>query len=386
MPSIYSTIALLASAAHTFAAPKPGEGSSVPRIRTNATNEPIVKHYKVFQKYQVDAPAKVAAAVGGGKTGSISSNAQAYDAEYISPVTVGRNQLNLDFDTGSSDLWVFSTITPRYESFGHNLYDVRTGSREHGETWTIQYGDGSESSGIVYTDRVAVGGATVTRQAVEAATSVSSQFQSGASDGLLGLGYESGNTCSQNQCQTFFGNFQQYAKQPLFTADLQTHGGSYDFGYIDGSKYVGDISYVNVLQQRPSYWDFTAGAYYINGRHGGSIGYSVMDTGTSLWYLPSKAVAAFYRSIATATTLQGLHVFSCNDETVPDFSVDIGGQTFTVPASALSQEPLGDGSGYCVGSIQPNTGLPGSIFGDAFMKNFFVVFDLGDNQIGVANQ
>ncbi|KAF2768964.1 acid protease, partial [Teratosphaeria nubilosa] len=314
----------------------------------------------------------------------VSSNAQAYDAEYICPVTVGQNQLNLDFDTGSSDLWVFSTLTPNKESSGHNLYDVSTGSRELGETWMIQYGDGSESSGIVYTDRVVVGGATVTSQAVEAATSVSSQFQSDASDGLLGLGYESGNTCSQSQCQTFFGNFQDCAKQPLFTADLQTHGGSYDFGYIDGSKYVGSISYVDVLQRRPSYWDFTAGAYYINGRHGGSIGYSIMDTGTSLWYLPSKAVAAFYKSIATATTRQGLRVLSCDDNTVPDFSVNIGDRTFTVPASALSQEPLGDGSGYCVGSIQANTGLPGSIFGDAFMRNFFVVFNLGDNQIGVA--
>ena len=67
-------------------------------------------------------------------------------------------------------------------------------------------------------------------------------------------------------------------------------------------------------------------------------------------------------------------------------SVDIGGTTFTVPGSELNFQPLGDGSGNCVGGIQQNDGLPGSIFGDVFMKNFFVVFDLGNNQIGVANQ
>lgn len=110
------------------------------------------------------------------------------------------------------------------------MYDPSTGSDESGETWNISYGDGSGASGVVYADTVVVGGATVTGQAVEAATSVSAEFQSGASDGLLGLGYESGNTCAPNKCQTFFGNLLGSTPSPLFTADLQTNGGSYDFG------------------------------------------------------------------------------------------------------------------------------------------------------------
>lgn len=158
------------------------------------------------------------------------------------------------------------------------MYDTSSGSQESGETWSISYGDGSGASGTVYEDSVTVGGATVTSQAVEAATSVSSEFVSGVSDGLLGLGYESGNTCQPQQCQTFFGNLQNDTPSPLFTADLQTNGGSYDFGYIDSSKYSGSITYVDTLQENPSYWDFTAGGYSVNGQSGDDIGYSIMDT------------------------------------------------------------------------------------------------------------
>ncbi|KAF2165915.1 hypothetical protein M409DRAFT_66870 [Zasmidium cellare ATCC 36951] len=341
-------------------------------------------HYHTYTKYHRPAPEHVqkAAAADAG-TGSVSATAEQYDSEYICPVTVGNDQLNLDFDTGSSDLWVFSTITPSSESSGHNLYNPNSGSSEQGETWSITYGDGSGSSGVVYADTVVVGGATVTSQAVEAATSVSSTFTSGNSDGLLGLGYESGNTCTPSQCQTFFGNFQSSASSALFTADLQSSGGSYDFGYIDASKYSGSITYVPTLQQNPSYWDFTADS----DANGNAIGYSIMDTGTSLWYLPSASVSGYYANVPSAqdSSSAGGYVFSC-DESLPDFSVGIGGTTFTVPGAALNFQPLGDGSGDCFGGLQVDDGLPGSIFGDVFMKNFFVVFDLGNNQVGVASQ
>lgn len=64
-----------------------------------------------------------------------------------------------------------------------------------GASWSISYGDGSSASGDVYMDMVNVGGVTAQRQAVEAASKISSQFvQDRDNDGLLGLSFSSLNT------------------------------------------------------------------------------------------------------------------------------------------------------------------------------------------------
>lgn len=85
--------------------------------------------------------------------------------------------------------WVFSSETTQKQ--GQEIYSPGASSTSRqlqGESWSISYGDGSGASGNVFADKVAVGGATVTSQAIEAATSVSSSFaRDSASSGLLGV-------------------------------------------------------------------------------------------------------------------------------------------------------------------------------------------------------
>lgn len=94
--------------------------------------------------------------------------------------------------------WVYSSYLSTSEQSGHSVYnpsDSSTWSLLSGYTWDISYADGSGAAGVVGTDTVDVGGVTVTSQAVEAATSVSSSFlEDTDSDGLLGLAYDSLNT------------------------------------------------------------------------------------------------------------------------------------------------------------------------------------------------
>lgn len=108
----------------------------------------------------------------------------------------------LDFDTGSADLWVWSTkldksIQTEGKAQGHSIFDPSKSSTWHsksGSTWQIQYGDSSSASGTVGGDDVEIGGLTVKGQAVEIANHMSPQFVQGVSDGLLGLAFGNINT------------------------------------------------------------------------------------------------------------------------------------------------------------------------------------------------
>lgn len=280
----------------------------------------------------------------------------------------------LDFDTGSSDLWVFSTLQASSQRTGHTAYNPSTGAVETGETWKISYGDGSGASGTVYSDKVVVGPVTATSQAVEAATSVSSSFTSDTdNDGLLGLAYPNINTCSPNQCSTFFETVQSSLPNKLFTATLK-HGaaGSYDFGFINTTKYTGALTYTPVTQQQ--YWMFQATTYTVGGTSfSGNIGSSIADTGTTLWYLPSAVVSNYYSKVSGAknSASAGGWVFPCS-ATLPNFVVTIGGATHTVPGSLINYSPYAGST--CFGGIQPNTGIGFSIFGDIFLSKFPLYF------------
>ena len=60
-----------------------------------------------FYKFGKRPPANVQAAAAS-NDGSVTTNPTQYDSEYLTPVTIGGQQLTLDFDTGSSDLYVIS--------------------------------------------------------------------------------------------------------------------------------------------------------------------------------------------------------------------------------------------------------------------------------------
>ncbi|OHF01651.1 endothiapepsin [Colletotrichum orchidophilum] len=355
---------------------------------------------KAYRKYKAPLPADLAAVVrnitSGGlverATGSVAANPQDYDVEYLSPVQIGTppQTLNLDFDTGSSDLWVFSTSTPASERNGQTVYDPSkstTASRLSGATWSISYGDGSSSSGIVYKDTVTVGGLAISGQAVEAATTVSDSFTTESDlDGLLGLGFSNGNTVGPVQQTTFFDTAKSKLDSYVFTADLK-HGkaGKYNFGYIDSTAYTGSIAYASVNSEN-GWWQFTSPGYQI-----GSASYvtksvtGIADTGTTLLLLPQAIVTAYYSKISGAKydSSQGGYTFPCS-ATIPSFTFGVGSSRITIPASYLNYAPVTASS--CFGGLQSNTGIGISIYGDIALKSAFVVFNGATNQVGWASK
>ena len=322
--------------------------------------------------------------------GTVVANPTQYDSEYIESVTIGGQTLNLDFDTGSSDLWVFSSELPAADQNGHSIYTPgksSTSKKLAGETWSITYGDQSSASGDVYSDTVDVGGTTVTGQAVEAAQTISAEFVSGTSDGLLGLGFSSINTVTPDKQQTFFANAESLLDAPLFTANLKKgQPGNYNFGYIDNTEYTGTVSYTAVDNSQ-GFWSYTTDSYTIASGSPvtGSI-QSIADTGTTLLLVDDSIVSAYYGQVQGSSNSQsdGGYVFPCS-ATLPDISFTIGSYTGTVPGSYINYAPA-SASGSCFGGIQSNTGIGFSIFGDIWLKSQFVVFDdaSGGPQLGYA--
>lgn len=334
---------------------------------------------------------------GDGDTAEVTTTPEQYESEYLSPVSIGGQELNLNLDTGSGDLWVFSTELPGTEGSGHALYDPTkssTYSQYEGATWQIQYGDGSTAAGIVGYDQVAIGGATVTKQAVELATEVAAQFlRDENSDGIVGLSFSVLNTVQPQPQKTWFENVQDSLDAPLFTADLEEDAsGTYEFGTIDQTKYSGEINYTPI-DNSDGWWQFPSKYITIGGQQQQCTICSpaIADTGTSLLLLDDDVVDAYYAQVEGAQydSMQGGYVYQCTAQ-LPDFGVAIGSNyVATLTGEEITYAEVGNGT--CFGGVQGNgasqgSGTPVQIIGVVLLKQYFAVFDGGNLQFGIAKK
>ncbi|MBE7181652.1 MAG: hypothetical protein INR71_10685, partial [Terriglobus roseus] len=129
---------------------------------------------------------------------------------------------------------------------------------------------------------------------------------------------------------TFFDTVKADLDQPLFCADLKKgEPGSYDFGYIDDSKYTGDLDYTPADSSQ-GFWSFTADSYSIGGSDSGSSLTGIADTGTTLILTDDSVVSDYYAQVdgSKNDSQQGGYTFPC-DATLPDFALIINGNAHT---------------------------------------------------------
>ncbi|KAK6343839.1 hypothetical protein TWF696_007495 [Orbilia brochopaga] len=326
---------------------------------------------------------------------SVKATPQGNDVEYTAPVSIGTpaQSFNLNFDTGSADLWVFANTQPTSQTKGHRVFNPTkstTFKKLSGYTWGITYADGSGASGTVGTDKVAVGSAIVQNQFVELPSTVSNNFVQGSNDGLLGLAFGKLNTVRPKQSKTFFENAMSSLSNKLFTAYLRHAAvGSYDFGYIDRSKYTGNIVYTPINTQN-GWWEFPSKYYKV-----GNTNYTlsaaatgIADTGTTLMLISSTAAKNYYATIkgAQANSQVGGYILPCATKNIPPFYFNVGPYVASVSgANVIYGTSLGTlgGVSYCFGGLQPITGNQ-FIFGDVFFKQNFAVFDYANARFGFA--
>lgn len=103
-------------------------------------------------------------------------------------------EFRVDFDTGSSDIWLISSECDHYSCLSHDRFrssDSSTFTNDKIQTeFSIGYGDGSGAEGTVVFDDMEINGLKIRQQAFALVKSVNG-FDNIPIDGIFGLGYQS---------------------------------------------------------------------------------------------------------------------------------------------------------------------------------------------------
>jgi len=106
-------VSLLATAVLGSPTPNIAKRSFTHRVRrsTNtygpsAGRDAMLRAYRKFGFQLIDRAVNTSSAGGSGQTGKVTATPEENDAEYLEKVTIGGQTLTMDFDTGSSDLYV----------------------------------------------------------------------------------------------------------------------------------------------------------------------------------------------------------------------------------------------------------------------------------------
>ncbi|CDH08780.1 probable Saccharopepsin [Zygosaccharomyces bailii ISA1307] len=314
------------------------------------------------------------------------------NAQYFTEISLGTppQSFKVILDTGSSNLWVPSAECGSLACFLHSKYDHDGSSsyKPNGTEFAIRYGSGS-LEGYISQDTLHLGDLTIPKQDFAEATSEPGlAFAFGKFDGILGLGYD---TISVDRVvPPFYSAWDQgLLDEPKFAFYLGTDGESKDggeatFGGVDQSKYEGDITWLPV--RRKAYWEVKfdgiglGDEYASLASHGAAI-----DTGTSLIALPSGLAEIINSEIGAKKGWTGQYSIECDArESLPDLTFTLGGHNFTLSPYEYTLEV----SGSCISSIIPmdfpEPVGPLAIIGDAFLRKYYSVYDLGNSAVGLA--
>jgi len=309
---------------------------------------------------------------------------------YFMNASIGTPPQNfqLHLDTGSSDLWV----NVRTSSFCQlnaaacaqsGFYNANSSStyKYINSRFTIKYKDGSGSSGDYVSDTVAFGSATLQNQ----------QF---------GIGYPALEVASSYYGGKPYPNIPQNLADEgiiatnaysLWLNDLDANLGSILFGGVDRAKYMGELQTLPIIKTQGEYLEFTIAltALGANGKTGAIVNNIavpvLLDSGTSLTYLPSNLASAIFSTVGGTSSSRGIQVVDCrlgNSDATIDFT--FSGVTIKVPLNELVFVNNYDrrGQPVCVLGILSGDGT--AILGDTFLRSAYVVYDLERNQISIA--
>ena len=273
----------------------------------------------------------------------------------------------------------------------HNTYDHSASStyKKNGSDFAIRYGSGS-LSGFISQDTVQIGDIKIKGQDfAEATEEPGLAFAFGRFDGIMGLGYD---TISVNKIVPPF--YQMIDKDliddPVVSFYLSdTNNGDDDdseamFGGINKDHYTGNITKIPL--RRKAYWEVDLDAISFGGATAEleDTG-AILDTGTSLIALPSTLAELLNKEIGAKKGFNGQYTIECDKkDSLPDLTFTLTGHNFTIGP----EDYILDVQGSCISSFFgmdiPEPAGPLIILGDAFLRKWYSIYDLGTNSVGLA--
>lgn len=315
------------------------------------------------------------------------------NAQYFSEISIGTppQAFKVILDTGSSNLWVPSKDCNSIACYLHTKYDSSASStyKQNGSNFEIRYGSGS-LSGFISQDTMNIGDLKIKHQDFAEATSEPGlAFAFGRFDGILGLGYD---TISVNKIVPPFYNMldQGLLDEPLFAFYLgNTANGEEDeseatFGGVNKDHYTGKLTKIPL--RRKAYWEVNLDAINF-GDESAELDNTgvILDTGTSLIALPSTLAELLNKEIGAKKSFNGQYTVECEKrDSLPDMSFTLSGYNFSITPYDYILEIQGSCISSFMGMDFPEPTGPLAILGDAFLRKWYSVYDLGSNSVGLA--
>lgn len=314
------------------------------------------------------------------------------NAQYFSEISIGTppQTFKVVLDTGSSNLWVPSSECNSIACYLHTKYDSSQSStfQKNGTKFEIRYGSGS-LSGFVSQDRLIMGDITVEKQDfAEATEEPGLAFAFGRFDGILGLGYDS--ISVQRIVPPFYNMINQNAlDEPVFAfylADTNEKDAESEasFGGVNKDHYTGKMTKLPL--RRKAYWEVDLDAISFGDATADidNTG-AILDTGTSLIALPSVLAELLNKEMGAKKSFNGQYTVDCDKrESLPDLTFTLSGHNFTIGPYDYILEIQGSCISSFMGMDFPEPAGPLAILGDAFLRKWYSVYDLGTNTVGLA--
>lgn len=267
--------------------------------------------------------------------------------------------------------------------------------------FNISYVDGSGAAGDYVTDTFTLGDTKLDK------LQFGIGYSSSSAQGILGIGYE------VNEVQVGRAGKSAYNNLPaqmvadglinsnafsLWLNDLDSSTGSILFGGVDTAQYHGQLETLPIQKESGYYAEFlitltevTLGDTVIAKNQALAV---LLDSGSSLTYLPDAMAEAIYEIVhAQYDSSKRAAYVPCSlasntsalNFTFTSPTIQIRMDELVIPVTSTDGRQLTftDGTAACLFGIAP-AGESTSVLGDTFIRSAYIVYDLDNNEISLA--